>query len=276
MLELLPMAPHEIATDTFLLPTIAPEPSGGFVSAHTLVIRAAEPVVVDTGVSLAREAWLAHLTAVLDPEDVRWVFVSHDDHDHIGNLEVLLDLCPSATLVGNWSMTSRLGGDVPLPLERMRWLDHDESFEVGDRTLHLVRPPLWDSPATRGLYDSRTGVLWAVDTFGALVQGPVVEADDADDDLYDATFDAMNLWNTPWLELADRTRFADHVRRTADLPMTAVASAHGPVLRGDRIAAAFNRTVELAARPALPTPGQAVLDEMLATFAGPTPAPSAA
>lgn len=158
----------------------------------------------------------------------------------------------------------------------MRWLDQDEPFEVGDRTLHLVRPPLWDSPATRGLYDSRTGVLWAVDTFGALVQGAVVEAGDADGDLYDATFDAMNLWNTPWLELVDRARFADHVRRTADLPMTAVASAHGPVLRGDRIAAAFDRTAELAARPAPPTPGQAMLDEMLATFAGPTPAPSAA
>ncbi|MFP5320361.1 MAG: MBL fold metallo-hydrolase [Acidimicrobiia bacterium] len=274
MLELLPAAPHEIATDTFLLPTMAPEPSGAFVSAHTLVIRAAEPVVVDTGVSLARDAWLANLTSVVDPADVRWIFVSHDDHDHVGNLEVLLELCPGATLVGNWSMTSRLAGDLPLPLERMRWLDQDGSFDVGDRTLHLVRPPLWDSPATRGLFDDRTGVLWAVDTFGALVQGAVLEADDADPDLYDGSFDAMNLWNTPWLELVDRERFAAHVRRTAELPITAVASAHGPVLRGERIAAAFHRTADLAARPALPTPGQAMLDEVLATFA--QPAPSAA
>ena len=34
------------------------------------------------------------------PADVRWVFISHDDHDHIGNLLELLDLCPQATLVG--------------------------------------------------------------------------------------------------------------------------------------------------------------------------------
>ncbi|HEU5085331.1 MAG TPA: MBL fold metallo-hydrolase [Acidimicrobiales bacterium] len=274
MLELLHVAAHEVTTDTFLIPTIAPEPSGAFVSAHTLVIRGAEPVVVDTGCSLAREQWLANLSAVVDLDDVRWIFLSHDDHDHIGNLDVLLEQCPQATLVGNWSIVSRLGGDIPLPLERMRWLDPGDAFDVGDRTLHLVRPPLFDSPATRGLFDARSGVLWAVDTFGALVQGPVLEADDADPELFDATFDAMNAWNTPWLEWVDTARFGEHVRRTASLPVTAVASAHGPVLRGLRILDAFERTAALAARPALPTPGQAMLDEVLATLG--QPAPSAA
>jgi flavorubredoxin len=267
MLDLLPTSPHPITPDTFLLPTVAPEPGGAFVSAHTLVIRGEQPVVVDTGCSLARDEWLAQLTAVVDPADVRWVVISHDDHDHIGNLEVVLDLCPQAVLVGNWSMTTRLGGDLELPLHRMRWLDQGDSLDIGDRTLHLVRPPLFDSPATRGVFDDRTGVLWAVDTFGALVQGAVLEADDADPDLYDGTFDAMNTWNTPWLEWVDTTRFAEHLRRTADLPATAVASAHGPVLRGDRIAAAFARTMALAAQPALPTPGQDALDAVLAAFA---------
>lgn len=275
MLQPLHSPAHEVTTDTFVLPTFAQEPSGGFISAHTLVIRGAEPVVVDTGVSLAREGWLAMLTEVVDPADVRWIFISHDDHDHIGNLEQVLELCPQATLVGNWSMVTRLGGDVPLPLDRMRWLDQGGSFDAGDRTLHLVRPPLFDSPATRGLFDARTGVLWAVDTFGALVQGPVLEADDADADLYDGTFDAMNTWNTPWLEWLDTARFGEHVRRTASLPITAVASAHGPILRGDRIAAAFARTTALAAQPALPTPGQAMLDELLAAFA-PAGEPTAA
>ena len=69
----------------------------------------------------------------------------------------------------------------------MRWLDQGDAFDAGDRTLHLVRPPLFDSPATRGLFDPTTGVLWAVDTFGALVQGAVLEADDADPDLYAGT-----------------------------------------------------------------------------------------
>jgi flavorubredoxin len=114
---------------------LASEPSGAFVSAHSLLIRGTEPVIVDTGVSLLRDSWLDKTFSLVDPTDVRWVFISHDDHDHIGNLETVLHLCPNATLVGNFSMTTRLSGDVPLPLPRMRWLDPGQSFRAGDRTL---------------------------------------------------------------------------------------------------------------------------------------------
>jgi flavorubredoxin len=274
--ELLPTEAHPVAPDTFLIPTLAKDPSGmGAFGVNTLVIRGAEPVIVDTGCSLTREHWLDTVTSVVDPADVRWVFISHDDHDHIGNLDVTLDLCPQATLVGNWAMTARLTGDVELPLHRMRWLDQGDALDVGDRTLHLVRPPLFDSPATRGLFDPTTGVLWAVDTFGAIVQGAVYEADDADPELYAGTFAAMNTWNTPWLEWVDTARFAAHVHETADLPLRAVASAHGPVLRGDRIAEAFAATLALAAQPFLPTPDQSMLDPLLASFAATAELPAA-
>ena len=266
--QTVPAEPHLVADETFLIPTVAAEPTtGAFITANTLVIRGAEPVIVDTGCSLVRDELLPKMFSVVEPDDVRWVFVSHDDHDHVGNLEAVLDLCPNATLVGNWTMTGRLAGDVELPLHRMRWLDAGQSFDAGDRTLQLVRPPLFDSPATRGLFDPATGVFWAVDTFGALVQGVVLEADDADPDLYAGSFQLFNQWNTPWLEWLDTDRFAAHVRRTAELPMTAVASAHGPILRGDRIATAFADTLALATQPVPPTAGQSELDALLAMFA---------
>ncbi len=271
--EILPTAAHTVARDTFLVPTLAADPSGaGVFSSNSLVIRGAEPVIVDTGSRLVRDSWLATAFSVVDPADVRWIFISHDDHDHIGNLDAVLDLCPQATLVGNWAMTARLFGDVELPLHRMRWLDQGEAFDAGDRTLQLVRPPLFDSPTTRGLFDPTTNMLWAVDSFGAMVQGNVLEADDADPDLYAGTFDAMNMWNTPWLEWVDTTRFAAHIATTASLPLDVVASAHGPILRGDRIADAFARTAALAAQPVPPTPGQVMLDQLLCTLDPGTPA----
>ena len=270
LLEILPTDAYLVADETFLIPTLAAEPSGAFIAANTMVIRGAEPVLVDTGCSLVREAWLANTFSVVAPEDVRWVFLSHDDHDHIGNLDAVLEMCPQATLVANWSITSRLAGDVALPVERMRWLDAGDSLDAGDRTLQLVRPPLFDSPATRGLYDPTTRVLWAVDTFGALVQGAVLEADDADPTLYEQSFVAMNQWNTPWLEWVDPHRFAAHIEQSASLVLDAVVSAHGPVLRGDKIAHGFAMTSALAGRAPLPTPGQPMLDQLLAAFAAAT------
>ena len=264
LLKVLPTHPHLVAADIYLVPTLAAEPSGAFVAANTMVIRGDEPVLVDTGCSLVRDTWIDNTFSVVAPEDVRWVFLSHDDHDHIGNLDAVLELCPQATLVANWSITSRLAGDLTLPVERMRWLDAGDSLDVGDRTLQLVRPPLFDSPATRGLYDPKTRVLWGVDTFGALVQGAVLEADDADPTLYEQSFVAMNQWNTPWLEWVDPQRFAHHIEQTSSLALDAVVSAHGPVLRGDKITHAFAMTAALAGRPPLPTPGQSMLDQLLA------------
>ena len=97
-------------------------------------------------------------------------------------------------------MTGRLFGDVELPLERMRWLDVGESFAIGDRELVMVRPPMFDSPATRGLFDTRTGMLWAADSFGASFPGAVYDADDIPAEMYDPSFELLNLLNTPWME----------------------------------------------------------------------------
>jgi flavorubredoxin len=267
VLDILPTAAYPVAPDTFLIPTLAADPGGaGVFSSNSLVIRGAEPVIVDTGSRLVRDSWLATVFSVVEPADVRWIFISHDDHDHIGNLDAVLDACPQATLVGNWAMTARLFGDVELPLHRMRWLDQGDAFDVGDRSLHLVRPPLFDSPATRGLFDPTTNMLWAVDSFGAMVQGNILEADDADPDLYAGTFAALNAWFTPWLEWVDTARFTAHIDETASLPLDVVASAHGPILRGARIADAFARTAALAAQPVLATPGQPLLDQLLSAL----------
>jgi Survival protein SurE len=97
-------------------------------------------------VLFGRDQWLQNVFSVVEPEAVRWIFLSHDDHDHLGNLDPVLDLCQNATLLANYAMVGRLFGDVELPLERMRWINVGESIDVGDRELLMVRPPMFDSP----------------------------------------------------------------------------------------------------------------------------------
>jgi flavorubredoxin len=266
-LPVLPTEPQAIAADTWLIPTLAAMPTGGFFGAHSLVIRGREPIIVDTGCTFVREAWLEQTFSVVEPADVRWIFLSHDDHDHIGNVEEVLERCPNATLVVNFGIAGRLALDVDLPVERMVWLEPGDAFDTADRRLRLVRPPMFDSPATRGLFDERTGVLWAVDSFGAVVPGEVFDAADVPAELYEPTFAALNSWNTPWLEWLDAGRFAAHLDDVASLPMTAVASAHGPVHFGDRIADAFRRTAALVAQPPVPQPGAELLDALVGSLA---------
>ncbi len=145
------IAPTEIAPETFLIHDHQGEGTAPVVVAlNTLVIRAAEPVVVDTGVAENREQYLADVFGLVEPQDVRWVFLSHDDVDHTGNVNALMDACPNATLVSNWFMVERMTASLAVPLTRQRWLDDGDTLDVGDRTLVALRPPIFDSPTTAG------------------------------------------------------------------------------------------------------------------------------
>ena len=76
--------PQLVAPETFLIPNLAPAGDGLFLPVNSMVIRGEEPVVVDTGAPVHRELWLEKVFSVVEPEDVRWIFLSHDDGDHTG------------------------------------------------------------------------------------------------------------------------------------------------------------------------------------------------
>lgn len=255
---------QKVGPDTYLIPNLAPAGPGAYVPVNSLVILGEEPIVVDTGAPVHREHWLELVYGLVDPADIRWIFLSHEDGDHTGGLEDVLDAAPQATLVMNFFSTERLALERPVHLDRMIWRDHGESFDAGDRRLHLVLPPIFDGPATRGLYDDRTGVLWAVDSFAALAPGAVHRPEDIPKDLYEESSMLFNSMVSPWHQFLDPVRYNRHVDTVEALKPRAVATAHGPILVGDQIHDAFDRVRSLAGQPRIVPPGQEALDAILA------------
>jgi flavorubredoxin len=258
--------PLRITEDTYLIPNLLPAEPGTFVYMNSMVILAEQPVIVDTGAPLFREQWLDAVTSLVDPADVRWVFVSHDDGDHVGNLAEILDLAPNATVVANFFTNERMRAERPgeLPIDRQVWLEAGAALDVGDRTLRLFRPPIFDGPTTRGLFDERTRVMWAVDSFAALTTGPVEEASDVPADLYEGSFELFNSLVSPWHQWLDPAVYAEHATSVEAMGPSAIASAHGALLRGASIPRAFDRVRAMAGRPNTPPPGQDALDAILA------------
>ena len=160
------MQPYEVAPETFVIPWVLEAPPVGCFPMNSLVIRGKEPVIVDTGSPANRAEWLANVSSIVDPEDVKWIFLSHDDRDHSGNLLAALDACPNATLLTTWFMVGRMFEEWATPLDRCRFVNDGDTIDVGDRRLVALRPPVFDNPTTRGLFDERTGVLWSVDGGG--------------------------------------------------------------------------------------------------------------
>jgi flavorubredoxin len=263
------LTPTEIAPDTFVIHDHQGEGEGPVaVPLNTMVIRGAEPVVVDTGMKENREQYLADVFSLVDPDDVRWVFISHDDVDHTGNLNILMESCPNATLVINWFMVERMGASLEVAPQRWRWLGDGDHLDVGDRRLQLVRPPIFDSPTTRGLYDPATGVYWAADSFATPMVEPVRDVTPLDEGFWHDGMAMFNTYVSPWLAMVDERRYAATVDRVAQLAPTVMAGCHTPVIPGTHIAAALDvarRTPSMAV-PA--QPDQAVLDEIVRTLEG--------
>jgi flavorubredoxin len=256
--------PYQIAKDTFVIPEFHPVPGAPSVFMNSMVIRGAEPVIVDTGNPFNREQWLAAAWSIVDPEDVRWIYLSHDDVDHVGNLEAVLEACPQATVITDWFMTERLSQALIIPPERSRWISAGDRVDVGDRTLVSIRPPLFDSPTTKGVYDSSTGVFWAVDCFAVPVFEPVTDVRDIAPGMWEGMLPGMNRSVTPWLEWIDEARWQSHVDEVQSLGAQVIASAHSPAIYGDMVADAFNLLRQVPTAAPAPLPGQADLDAMLA------------
>jgi flavorubredoxin len=158
--------------------------------------------------------------------------------------------------------------ETPIPLDRLRVVNAGESVHVGDRTLLAIRPPLFDSPATTGFLDDRSGALVVSDCFGApLPPGDATATSVAEVD--PATVAQGQLaWATvdmPWVRYVDEDVFARELDAVRRLQPTAVLSSHLPPVHDgvDDLLATMRRAPR--AEPVAGTT-QAELEALLATF----------
>jgi len=264
--------PTEVAPGTYVIHEVQHalgQPLSVYI--NSAVIQSEQPILIDTGSRRNRRNWLEDAFSLVDPHAVRWVFLSHEDADHVGNLDEVMATCPNANLICSWALTERHTNAFDFPLERCRWMDNGVTFDVGDRQMAVLRPPLYDSPTTRGLLDTKTGVYWAVDSFAT----PVPGGEGAENLARDVAELDEEFWTqgmsmfainalAPWLQLVDENRFGAEVDRFTELGISTIISAHSPAISGDKVAEALAKIRELPSAECPPAPDQAVLDLILA------------
>jgi hypothetical protein len=190
--------------------------------------------------------------------------------DHTGNLDQVMEACPNAQIVCNWAMVERHTNCFEFPLKRCRWIMDGDTLDIGDRQLLARRPPVYDSPTTRGLFDPTTGVYWSVDTFATPLPDPEAGVGDLDPEFWDFGLALFALGAvSPWLSLVDGDKYTRYVDQTQGLDIKTVAACHSPVIEGPLIDKAFARIRELPSIAPPPMPDQSVLDEIIAATSEP-------
>jgi flavorubredoxin len=246
-----------------------PIPGFGVVPINAFVLHGPEPVLVDTGAVVQSEQFLAALAQVINPGDLKWIWLTHTDFDHIGGLHPILEANPDVKVITNFLSVGIMSLSAPLPIDRVWLVNPGQKVAVGDRTLTAVKPPTWDNPSTIGFLDDQTGALFSSDCFGALLSDvPESAAELSDQELRQGQV----FWATvdsPWLHSTDRALFAKNLNAVREMNPTLILSSHLPAAPGhmtDRLIASLDAVPE--ADP-FNAPDQAGLEEMLAQMTGP-------
>jgi glyoxylase-like metal-dependent hydrolase (beta-lactamase superfamily II) len=102
-------ATRNVAADVDQLGTYIPVPGIGHFAVNAFLLRSREPVLVDAGIVTMQEPMLAALESLIDPRELRWIYLTHVDGDHVGCVEALLRRAPKARIVTTFLGWSKLG-----------------------------------------------------------------------------------------------------------------------------------------------------------------------
>ncbi len=253
--------PWQVSTDTLALRNYGPLPGIGIVPINAFLIQAAQPVLVDTGIAEDRDAFMTALRSIIDPKDLRWVWLTHTHPDHVGNLVQVLEQAPDARLVTTY-LGMGLMQLMQLPLDRVYLLNPGQVLDVGDRKLVAIKPPTYDASESTGFMDNKTRTLFCVDCFGAVLSEPAETAADVPPtDLRDG----MVTWATidsPWLALVEEQAFAQSLYEVRKLEPRTILSAHlSPAI--DMTDTLLQHLAAARSAPPFVGPDQAALEQMM-------------
>lgn len=254
---------YKVADETYVIPEALPVPGFGVLPVNAIVVRGAQPMIIDTLAIVHRETFLREAFKLVEPADVRWLFISHEDRDHTGAIMQVLERCPNAKLITSFLGLGKLGEEFDIPPQRVHFLNDGDTLDIGDRKVTAMRPPLFDSSATRGLWDPKTGMYFPADAYGVVMPNVPQFTDEMPAAEYEEGFFWMNRANHIWYEEMQQSALDAAAARVAALRPKLVVSGHGPTARKN-VDAYCRMITRVGGMPPVQMPSQADLERMLA------------
>jgi glyoxylase-like metal-dependent hydrolase (beta-lactamase superfamily II) len=260
-----------INSETTMFTSIVPVPGIGVLPINAFLIKGDQPILVDTGIAPERDEFLDALREIIDPSDLKWIWLTHSDRDHTGSLTALLDLAPNARVATHFiTLGIMSAGWEPIPPERAYLVRDSSVLDVGDRKLVALRPPLFDNPGTVGFYDSKQKIVLSSDCFGAAL--PTAEdalAEDVDSVTEQDLTAGQLLWGSvdaPWVHSIDEGIFGRTLSVFSEHKPESVLSTHLPPIRRNLDRHVKTMTMLPGSAPFV-APDQAAIEAMMAQIA---------
>jgi flavorubredoxin len=191
---------------------------------NSFFVNAEKKAIVDIAKEKFSGTYLAKLRAVTDPKEIEYIIVNHTEPDHSGSLRLLLDLAPSATVVGSGNAIRYLEDIVNVPF-RSLVVKHGDKLDLGNKTLSFISAPNLHWPDSIYTLLEEEKVLFTCDSFGAHYCSAEMFSDFSKD--YDRAFRYyFDVIMRPFSRFM--TRAIDLIR---PLDLELICPGHGPVHR---------------------------------------------
>jgi flavorubredoxin len=126
---------------------------------NSFLINAGKKTIVEVAKEKFSETYLKKLCSVVNPSDIEYIILDHTEPDHSGSLSLLLDLAPSATVVGSGNAIRYLEEIVNKPFK--------SKVDLGNKTLRFIAAPNLHWPDSIYTYLVEDRILFTCDSFGA-------------------------------------------------------------------------------------------------------------
>jgi flavorubredoxin len=126
------------------------------------MIGSAATVLIDTAMPFGWKQLCAELASVLRGRPLDYVFPSHPESPHMGNIGPLLAAYPDLQIVGDLRNYHLY---YPRAVHRFRTVAAGDSLDLGDRTLQFVPAFVHDLPNTLWAYDPGEYILYVSDAY---------------------------------------------------------------------------------------------------------------
>jgi len=191
---------------------------------NSYFINAEKKTVIETAKEKFSETWLSKLRRVTDPADLAYIVLDHTEPDHSGALRQLLDLAPSAVVVGSGNAIRYLSDIVNRPFKSLVVKDGD-TLDLGNRTLKFISAPNLHWPDTIYTWLVEERILFTCDSFGAHYCNEEMFDDLTGDYSKDFRY-YFDVIMKPYSKFMLKA-----IEKIRPLDISMIATGHGPVLR---------------------------------------------
>ena len=191
-----------------------------------------QTILFETAKAKFFDEYLSKLREVIDVTKIDYLVVDHTEPDHAGSVEKLLDYSPQMKIIATATAIGFLKEIVNRDFVSLAVKDN-QTMTIGNKTLKFMVVPNLHWPDTMYTFIEEEQILVTCDSFGSHYCLPeVVSTAIKNEDDYQSAlryyYDCIIGPFKPFMLKA--------LNRVEPMDITMIATGHGPVLVGDRIA----------------------------------------